>query len=90
MKHFILSSLVVMSSLSAFASEEVNYQMYSCRVIDQSGTLDSWACRNSPHKIRCYADIELENGSRTTVYGGCYPSYSDCWSLGEGAVNACD
>ena len=60
-----------------------------CTVNDQDGTLDSWACRDSDGKIRCYADVNA-NGSSFRVYGGCFASYSDCWWNGAGAVNPCD
>ncbi|MCX5786415.1 MAG: hypothetical protein NTX59_12075 [Elusimicrobia bacterium] len=60
-----------------------------CTVKDQDGTLDSWACRDSEGKMRCYADVTA-NGSSFRVYGGCFASFSDCWSTGPGAVNPCD
>lgn len=64
-------------------------QQTGCKVKDQSGTMDSQACRDSEDKIRCYAEVEAD-GSSFKVYGGCFGSYSDCWSTGPGAVNPCD
>ena len=62
----------------------------SCSIVDQSGTLDSFACRNSEGKTRCYADIDVD-GTPFRVYGGCYPTHMDCWSNGVGAVkDPCD
>ena len=61
-----------------------------CRIVDQSGTLEPYDCRNSDGNIRCYADVEYDNGTRLRVWGGCYESFSDCWSTGPGAVDACD
>ncbi|NUM89059.1 MAG: hypothetical protein HUU37_07640 [Bdellovibrionales bacterium] len=62
----------------------------SCRVVDQSGTIESWECRNSEGNIRCYADVEYQNGTRLRVWGGCVSSYGDCWSTGSSAVNPCN
>jgi hypothetical protein len=61
-----------------------------CKVVDQSGTIESWECRNSTGKIRCYADVQYENGTKLRIWGGCYDSYGDCWGSGEGKVEACD
>ena len=61
-----------------------------CTVTGQSGSIDSWACRNSDGKIRCYADVDV-NGKSFRVYGGCVSSYSACWASGAGAVvSPCD
>lgn len=63
----------------------------SCRVVDQSGSIEPWECRNSTSgNIRCYADVEYGNGTRLRIWGGCYGSFSDCWSTGAGGVDACD
>lgn len=85
-----IAALSFMFSASAFADVEVQ-SIQQCRVTDQSGTLDSWFCRNSQvGKIRCYADIELEHGAKTRVWGGCVGTYSDCWFNGSGRVDACE
>ena len=64
----------------------------SCKVTNNSGSLDGWFCRNDDGgSIRCYAEVEFENGSTATIQGSaCYSSYSDCWSSGEGAFDPCD
>jgi len=59
-----------------------------CQVKDQSGTIDSWACRNSTGHWLCYADAII-NGGNSRISGGCYESLSDCWSTGAGAVDPC-
>ena len=61
----------------------------SCRVIDQSGSIEPWECRNSDRgNIRCYADVEYQNGTRLRLWGSCVGSYSDCWS--SDSVDPCD
>lgn len=76
---------------NATAHESCDPNPGQCRVKDQSGSLEPWECRNSTTgNIRCYADVEYENGTRLRIWGGCYDSYSDCWGTGDGAVEACD
>ena len=61
-----------------------------CTVTDQNGDIDSWACRDSEGKIRCYADVNV-NGNSFRINGGCAASFSDCWSNGASAVkDPCD
>ena len=85
-----VSALFFMFSASAFADADTQ-SFQQCRVIDQSGTIEPYACRNSTlGSIRCYADIELEHGAKTRVWGGCVGTYSDCWWNGSGRVDACE
>jgi hypothetical protein len=89
-KKIFLASTFVFVTSSAFAQQNTNYNTMSCKIIDQDGSLDGWYCRNSPGKIRCYADIEIDNGVKTRVWGGCGESYSDCWWNGSSRVDACE
>jgi len=64
----------------------------SCRVKNHSGTLDISFCRssNNSNRIRCYAEIEYENGSEKKIMGSvCVRSYSDCWSKGVVCCQTC-
>jgi hypothetical protein len=62
-----------------------------CKIVDQDGSSEPWDCRDSKTgTIRCYADVEYENGTKLRIWGGCYGSYSDCWWSGPGHVDACD
>lgn len=77
---------------SSFAFADSSAQGYEqCRVISQNGTLDVSACRNSKvGEIRCYADIQLESGAKTRIWGGCVADYFECWSQGSSRVDACN
>lgn len=60
-----------------------------CSIINQSGNIDPWECRNSPNgSTRCYADARI-NGREVRVFGACAASFSDCWYGKSAAVNPC-
>lgn len=64
-----------------------------CEILNQSGSIDAWACRNSPHSIRCYADIKVETGAsvKQRLEGSqCATDFSQCWSTGSKAFDPCD
>jgi hypothetical protein len=85
-----VAALFFMFSTSAFADENVQ-GTEQCRVVDQSGSIEPYACRNSTlGSVRCYADIELEGGAKTRLWGGCVSTFSDCWWNGSGRVDACE
>lgn len=88
----LATTALILATSSVFAQNSVSYPIYQCKVIDQSGTQDSWACRDSEAgRIRCYADIEIvEVGVKTRVWGGCAGSFSDCWWNGNSRVDACN
>jgi len=61
-----------------------------CRVVEQDGERDGFACREFPGKVRCYADVTFNNHTLFRVYGGCTESDADCWWNGSAAVkDAC-
>jgi len=61
-----------------------------CTVKNQSGSIDSWECRNSPGKWRCYAEVEV-NGKPFRINGACAESLGDCFWSGSSAVkDPCD
>jgi hypothetical protein len=71
-----------MFSTSAFADENVQ-GIEQCRVVDQSGSIEPYACRNSTlGSVRCYADIELEGGRCVVFGGGVVSSFSVCGCIG--------
>lgn len=90
------SILIALTLLAIGSLAQANQ---TCEVVDQSGSLDSWYCRYSDFKIRCYADVKYTDGSTDTIWDGtdsdgsvadtgtCYQSYMDCWSSGQGRVN---
>jgi len=78
----------VANNMELSAYEQLNFMSDNkCKIKDQSGTIDVF-CKGG--SIRCYADVEFENGIEMTIKGGCFSSYADCWSSGPGAVNPCD
>lgn len=85
-----LTAIPGLQAYQARAQDGCNPDPGRCTVKDQSGSMEAWECRDSEGKIRCYADVEYENGTRMRVWGdGCYQTYSDCWSTGPGAVDPC-
>ena len=88
--NMLAATALIFFGTTALAQETIDYSFQQCRVVDQSGSIDSWACRKSDGKIRCYADIELEGGAKTRVWGGCASTYSDCWAFGDSRVDACN
>lgn len=105
MKPLLIFALISLPALPSLAKEMIKIEALpsltaqimscdpnpgSCRVTDQSGSAEPWDCRDAQGVIRCYADVEYGNGTRLRVWGGCYSSYSDCWSMGSGAVKPCD
>ena len=85
------ASMVKIQTLpSSRSAESCDPNPGSCKVIDQSGSLEPWECRDSDGKIRCYADVEYGNGTRLRIWGSCVSSYSDCWGSGAGNVDPCN
>jgi len=80
---------LVQEQIDAQNSSNVNSGYYgsndiSCSIEDQSGTIDVSFCSGQSNSIRCYAEVEFENGSESKIMGGvCVDSFSDCWSSGE-------
>ncbi|MBC86031.1 MAG: hypothetical protein CL677_02540 [Bdellovibrionaceae bacterium] len=82
---------VYANEITLQAFEAFNIQRNQCEVQDQSGSIEPWECRDSEHSILCYADVEFENGIEMRIWGHqCWPSFSDCWTLGDGAIDPCD
>jgi len=89
MKPIIFMGAVFLSASSVFAQAGLQRTEH-CTVVDQDGTLNLWACRNSEDKIRCYADVRFDDGKTARVWGDCVKSFQDCWWNGDSRVDACE
>lgn len=63
-----------------------NYK--KCELENNSGTIDISFCKDNDNgRIRCYAEVEYEDGSESKIMGQrCVESFSDCWEGKPAAV----